>query len=270
MSTILNCSDIHEFARDSFMDFKSLYKDRPIKTNKGGMEVAHSFALYCFLKILQPKVVVESGVWKGHSTWLIEETLPEAELLCFDIDFSRLVYRSDSAHYIQGDISSTNWTELFDCFKTKNISEDNILLFLDDHQHFDERIDFIRDSGLRHIIVEDNYPCDQGDALSPKKIIESEDSCIIVSNGTRNRVEIDHELKNKFHSMFPQIEIFPPLYHHCYTRWNTPFSSYKTPQPVFKDPLAGDEELYSHSLDYNWMAYLKTAGKPLTTQGSFT
>ena len=60
-------------------EFIELYKERPIKDNSGGMKFPHMFALFFFLKTLRPDFVVESGIFKGQSTWLIEKTLPNAK-----------------------------------------------------------------------------------------------------------------------------------------------------------------------------------------------
>ena len=52
-------------------DFLRIYASKPIKQNLGGMWINHSFALYSVLRAIEPKLVVESGVWKGHSTYII-------------------------------------------------------------------------------------------------------------------------------------------------------------------------------------------------------
>ena len=54
--------------------FCSLYDKRPIKNNIGGMMFNHAFALYFILKKTKPDLVIESGVFKGQSTWLIEKS----------------------------------------------------------------------------------------------------------------------------------------------------------------------------------------------------
>ena len=56
-------------------EFITIYKKRPIKNNVGGMGFNHSFGLYVILKKLNLKNIYESGIFKGHSTWLIENTL---------------------------------------------------------------------------------------------------------------------------------------------------------------------------------------------------
>src|SRR5687767_2871067 len=87
-------------------EFASLMKRAPF-TNRGGLRGVSAFALWWFVRRGDPEVVFESGVWKGGSTWLIEQAAPRAEVFCFDpLISSRRVswvmgrkYRSKRAHY---------------------------------------------------------------------------------------------------------------------------------------------------------------------------
>ena len=72
--------------------FDKIYENRPIKNNHGGMRFPHMFAMYYMLKKIKPDFVVESGIFKGQSTWLIEKTLPEAKILSIDIDLNQTRY----------------------------------------------------------------------------------------------------------------------------------------------------------------------------------
>ena len=86
--------------RESLEEFSRLYDERPIKSNRFGTQSPHLFALWCLLKKLKPTHVVESGVWRGQSTWLIEKARPEAALFCIDLNFNSLAYRSKTAMYL--------------------------------------------------------------------------------------------------------------------------------------------------------------------------
>ena len=57
---------------DHIDEFAALYADRPVKENRGGMKAPHLFALWFIARKLAPDLIVESGVWKGQSTWLLE------------------------------------------------------------------------------------------------------------------------------------------------------------------------------------------------------
>ena len=69
--------------------FIELYKNRPIKTNIHGMMFPHMFAVFFILRKLKPEFIIESGVYKGQSTWLIEKTLPQTEILSIDINLKQ-------------------------------------------------------------------------------------------------------------------------------------------------------------------------------------
>ena len=63
------------WTRDEFKshlkEFAEIYKDRPIEDNKGGMKAAQLFYAWFAAKKLQPKVIIESGVWYGQGTWVL-------------------------------------------------------------------------------------------------------------------------------------------------------------------------------------------------------
>jgi hypothetical protein len=103
--------------------------------------------------------VFEVGVWRGFSTWLIEQAAPEAEIHCFDPLFflqpwmSRWkvgrVYRSPRARY---------WTDEFSCADFSGIlaSHERPVAFFDDHQNKLPRLRQARAAGFREIIFDDN------------------------------------------------------------------------------------------------------------------
>jgi len=104
-------------------EFNKLYKNRPIKSNKGGMMFPQMFGLFYILKILKPKFVVESGIWKGQSTWLIEKVLHNAKVISIDVKLDKREYISKSKNvtYTNKDFKSLNF---------KNFSKKNSLVFL--------------------------------------------------------------------------------------------------------------------------------------------
>ena len=79
--------------------FNQIYKERPIIENLHGMRFPHMFATYFILKKIKPDFVIESGIYKGQSTWLIEKTLPNAKILSIDLDLSQRIYISKKATY---------------------------------------------------------------------------------------------------------------------------------------------------------------------------
>ena len=155
-------------------EFHELYKERPVKENDGGMKSPHLFNTWFSLKKLQPELVIESGVWKGLGTWIIEKAVPTAKVISIEIDYSHLEYKSDKVTYLDRDIVSYDWEKMFsDNFP--DLNKDKIVVFLDDHQNFLQRLEFVHNLGIKHILYEDNYPPSQGDTFSPKKILACQD-----------------------------------------------------------------------------------------------
>ncbi len=133
--------------------FQDIYKKRPIKKNIHGMNFPHMFALYFILKKIRPKFIIESGVFRGQSSWLIEKACPKAKILSIDIDL-------EQRKYISKKISYSNLDFKFHDFS--NIPK-NTLVFFDDHQNHIERLKQSKWFGIKHVVFEDNYPPFRGD-----------------------------------------------------------------------------------------------------------
>jgi len=102
-------------------DFIKIYKQRPLKNNSGGMGFNHSFGLYVILKKLKLKNIYESDIYKGHSTWLIENTLENFHLVSIDIDLKLREYVSSNKNiqYYEGDVEELSF---------KNVDVQNTLV----------------------------------------------------------------------------------------------------------------------------------------------
>jgi hypothetical protein len=127
--------------------FKIIYEQRPIKDNIHGMRFQHMFATYFILKKINPSFVIESGVFRGQSTWLIENTLPNSKILSIDIDLTQRVYISEKAEYSNIDFKDHDFS---------NLPED-ALVFFDDHVNHYERLRQAKFFNIKRIILEDNY-----------------------------------------------------------------------------------------------------------------
>ena len=138
--------------------FIKIYDKRPIRKNKGGMRFSHMFAFYYILKKIKPKLVIESGVFKGQSTWLIRKTLPKTKIISIDIDLSKRQYISRSVKYSNLDFKFHNFSNL----------PKNTLVFFDDHQNHIDRIIQAKWFGIKHVVFEDNYPVNFGDFYTLK------------------------------------------------------------------------------------------------------
>ena len=139
-------------------NFKMIYEQRPIKDNIHGMRFQHMFATYFILKKINPSYVIESGVLRGQSTWLIENTLPNSKILSIDIDLTQRVYISEKAEYSNIDFKDHDFS---------NLPED-ALVFFDDHVNHYERLKQAKFFNIKNIILEDNYNERNGDFYTLK------------------------------------------------------------------------------------------------------
>ena len=145
-------------------EFIEVYNLRPIKNNKMGMGINHSFAVHALLKKLNISHVIESGIAQGHSTWLIENSIPDIDLISVDLDLSNRLYisKNSNTNYVEGDIEDISFEDL-DTNKT--------IVFFDDHTNVMHRLKFLHAWGIRYAIFEDNYPPGHGDSYSIRKIL---------------------------------------------------------------------------------------------------
>jgi hypothetical protein len=143
---------------DALRDFAKVMKHRPFD-NEQGLRGVSAFALYWFVRRIAPSVVFEVGVWRGFSTWLIEQAAPSAEIHSFDPLFmlQHLIpkrrigktYRSPRAHYSSQD---------FSCAPIRDLAAGraNALAFFDDHQNKIPRLLQCKAAGIKHIVFDDN------------------------------------------------------------------------------------------------------------------
>lgn len=168
--------------KDEIKKFIELYKSRPIKNNKGGMLFPHMFALYFILKQIKPELIVESGIYKGQSTWLIEKTLPKSNIISIDTNLKSRIYISKKAHYSDIDFKFQNFS---------NIPK-NTLVFFDDHVNHFERIKEALYFNIKNIVLEDNYKKNskKSDFYTIKQAYEK--------SGFKHKVNITSYLKTLF------------------------------------------------------------------------
>ncbi len=133
---------------EEFVEFLNIYENRPIETNICGMRSEGNFFLWHLLRKIKPSLVIESGVWKGQSTWTIEQAVPEAEIICMDPDLTNRIYISQDAFYTTTDFSEYE----FDLPEGKPV-----VAFFDDHINAYDRVLQCSVKGIKHIIFDDNY-----------------------------------------------------------------------------------------------------------------
>ena len=243
-----------ETIRPLISEFLDIYKNSPIKSNNGGMKTPHAFWTWYTLKQIKPDIIIESGIWKGFSTWLIEQACPSAKVYSIDINLNFRSYISDKVLYSTTDFNEENWTDILGQENCKNT-----LVFFDDHQSAFERLQHCHKHGIGHVIFEDNYPTQHGDCLSLKKIFMNN---YHIEDKMNQRIskQIPPHYKEIVQQICRHFE-FPPIYLDSNTtRWGDSFDDHQCAPPIFKtidelgetNKLLCDEQLY-----YTFILYAK-------------
>tara|TARA_R110000824_G_scaffold3379_2_gene15982 strand:- start:4018 stop:4812 length:795 start_codon:yes stop_codon:yes gene_type:complete len=247
-----------EAVAEALAEFRRIYSERPVIDNEGGMKSPHLFNTWFSLKELQPELVIESGVWKGLGTWVIEQAVPSANIISIEINYSHLQYKSKKVHYLSDDITSYDWGKLLE-INFPDIKKDKIVVFLDDHQNFIERLEFIHSLGIKHVLYEDNYPSSQGDTFSPKKILSQQDYVMdhAGQRSTHTFSPIDYERFSKCVKTYQEL---PPIFKTERTRWG---DSWTAPKYPTKEPLLPEHEnknfptFFEEADSYTWICYME-------------
>lgn len=145
--------------RRAVPEFAKIYSQKPIAQNRGGVGVNHAFALWFSVKWTRPTHIIESGVFKGQTTWILRHAAPDAHIFSLDpADQSQLLFKDNSSktRYFMGksfsDISEMAWDDLI---PRKNRA--TTFVMLDDHQASVKRVMQLLTHGFVHLWYDDNW-----------------------------------------------------------------------------------------------------------------
>lgn len=256
----------HEDMMNSLPEFRSLYQSRPFDSNDGGMKAPHMFLTWFLLRQLNPETIIESGVFKGYGTWLIEQACPNAQIKCLDPNLDQIEFKGKNASYSSQD---------FESLDARDCDPEKTLCFFDDHQNSYKRLQLMKWFGLKYAIFEDNYPPGQGDCYSLKKILmKSGHFYAKKASGVKEyiRDRIGHFLgfqnteisilprEADYHYLLENLKVYwegPPLFKLAHTRWGDNWDEEKYPT---QEPLLADnpqDDLYSEADAYTWLCYVE-------------
>ncbi|KAK8453591.1 hypothetical protein SEVIR_5G311000v4 [Setaria viridis] len=151
-------------------EFVPIYETRPIKNNMYGMGFDHSFGLWFMTRWLKPDLMIESGAFKGHSTWVLRQAMPNTRIISLSPRHPEKymkkgpAYVDENCTYLAGknfvDFGSVDWEKLL---RNHGISDSSrVLVFFDDHQSELKRLKQALKAGFQHLIFEDNYDTGTG------------------------------------------------------------------------------------------------------------
>lgn len=255
-------------------EFCALYEARPIPNNMGGMRAPHMFMTWFALRQLQPRVIIESGVWLGQGTWLFEQACPDAQIHCIDPILDRVRYRSPRAVYHREDLNAIDWA---------GVPREDTLLFFDDHQNAYERLRSMRWLGFRHAMFEDNYPPGAGDCYSLKQVFMGAGFTWPHTRAKKLRFNLRQGVNSVIGrpllyrpaveenrvdalNLYDNLEVyyeFPPVIRSATTKWGTPWTDerYPTPRALLDRVETPEHAVFERDArNYNWMCYVRLKG----------
>ncbi|KAJ7568577.1 hypothetical protein O6H91_01G038500 [Diphasiastrum complanatum] len=161
-------------------EFVSIYERRPIPNNLYGMGFDHSFGLWFMAHWLQPQLMIESGAFKGHSTWVLRQAMPNCPIISISPRHPQRYLQKGPAYVDKNceyfadkkflDFGSIQWDKVMDGYGIKDRSK--VLVFFDDHQSELRRVKQAIKAGFKHLIFEDNYDTGTGDHFCLRQICD--------------------------------------------------------------------------------------------------
>ena len=128
-------------------EYCKVFSKTPISDLNSGFGFNEGLFLFCIIKVVRPTLVIESGIMKGFTTYLIDAATDEScTINCYDINFENIEYKSKKAKYFQNDISKT----------PPNVENQKVLAFWDDHTSQLDRLEFSISNNIRYNIFDDD------------------------------------------------------------------------------------------------------------------
>jgi len=241
-------------------EFLQIYKTRPIHNNEGGMSSSHMFVTWFLCKQLNPKHIIESGIWKGQSSWLLETACPNAKIISIDPNLKIRKYISPRIKYTNVDFN--NMQHYWD----SELDKDRTLCFFDDHYGID-RVKQAARFGFRHILYEDNYHDGRGNSYHPQHghLANIEPS----NQGPRSYSPKSSLLLNTSDGIWLRETVdtyyeFPPIYSGVDSSRGYEWAKISrqeyldiTNEPLLTDYKKDFDISADEASDYTWICYLK-------------
>jgi hypothetical protein len=130
-----------------FDEYKKIFRKSKIKNLEGGIGFNNGLFVFTFNKLLNTEYFVESGSYRGFSSYLIGSRLNKKQkFISFDINLSNLEWVSKKIKYFEQDIEESNI----------KINWKDCIIFYDDHCSHYERLLFSVKNNVRYLIFDDD------------------------------------------------------------------------------------------------------------------
>jgi hypothetical protein len=136
---------------DCIAKYREIYLAAPMTKNVYGLNFPAGLSLFVMAHFLDPKLIVESGTYKGLSAYILASACPTATIHAFDPNLGDLSFRTPGVEYHE-----CEWM-------TRQISCDQVgtgLCYFDDHQSQAMRVVQAYERRFRHLIFDDSWPAE--------------------------------------------------------------------------------------------------------------
>jgi hypothetical protein len=142
---LLNRSD--DLILSDIIEYDDIFRKSNISNLNGGMGYNNGLFVFIFTRATSAELIIESGVWRGFTTGLLDVSSGDhAKLHCFDINLSKVEWKSSKAIYYEKDISEVDLiTRGKKC-----------LALFDDHVSQFDRLNYCHNNGVKNIIFDDD------------------------------------------------------------------------------------------------------------------
>ena len=128
-------------------EYSKLFLKSPITDMNSGFGFNEGLFLFCLIKVTAPTLVIESGIMKGFTTYLIDAATDKKCLLkCYDISFENIQFKSKKAEYFNHDINRN----------PPDLKGHKVLAFWDDHTSQLDRLEFSIKNDVKFNIFDDD------------------------------------------------------------------------------------------------------------------
>lgn len=181
--------------RKELEEFTRVFKQRPgDQVNSGGASFFHYFGLWCAVRLLRPKHIIESGCYRGVGSWFLRQAAgPDVPMTFVTPDIPDIyVDNQSTTRYYSGPGKFVDFTEI-DWTRDRGLdaaARQETLIFFDDHQAAPRRTLEAAQRGFRHLMFGARRcccvcrPCCLGLSVPFKLPFSSFSSCAIGRMGS--------------------------------------------------------------------------------------
>jgi hypothetical protein len=129
-------------------EFRDVFLESPVDMNSGGANFPSGINLFLMTRCLSPGLIVESGVYKGQSSYILSKACPKATIHAFDPNLQ------DAARTRGVNYHASDWMQS-DVRCGAGVKG---LGFFDDHQNQARRVLQAFERRFKYMIADDSWP----------------------------------------------------------------------------------------------------------------